>query len=83
MATALLLRPPREFLRTLNDDELDPIVPAYYVLVNHWRKQFGERFNIQADQSKVLAKACERLLALSDLDTASVEQGFDRAFTSF
>lgn len=82
IAPVLLLRP-HEFLRTLNDHELDPIVPAYYVLVNHWGKLLGERFEIQADQSKVLVKARERLLALSELDIAPVEQGFDHRKMEF
>jgi hypothetical protein len=53
------------------------------VLADYWGKRLGESFEIWADQSKVLVKERERLLALSDQDITPVEQGFDRRKVQF
>ncbi len=82
IAPVLLLRA-EEFLPLLDDHELDPLIPAYYSLVDHWGKQLRERFEIRADQSKVLVKERERLLVFSDEGIAPVVQGFDRRTMEF
>jgi len=81
--TPVLLLRQEEFFKTLGEHELDPLVPSYYVLADHWGRRLGERFEIWADQSKVLVKERERLLALADQDIAPVVQGFDRRQMEF
>ena len=81
-APVLLLRR-EEFFETLGDHELDPLVTSYYLLVDHWGKKLGDRFEMCADQSKVLVKERDHLLALADPDIAPVEQGFDRRKMQF
>lgn len=81
-APVLMLRP-EELLPLLDGRELDPLVPAYYILVDHWGKTLGERFEIRPDQSKALAKERARLLDLADQEIAPVRQGFDRRTMEF
>ena len=77
-APVFLLRDCNELFKTLNDDELDPLVPAYHVVVNHWGKSLGCFYQIIADESKVLARERSRLLALSDPNLEPVSVGYDR-----
>lgn len=63
------------FLRhiTAADFDHDPIIPAYHTLANEWSKQTSGRFEVLADESKVLAHERERLLKFSDPDLKEVE----------
>jgi hypothetical protein len=72
-----------EFINSLNDAELDPLIPAYYVLVNHWGRALGRNYDVHADRSKVLAAERERLLALGNESIAPVVAGFDRRTMDF
>jgi hypothetical protein len=36
IAPVLLVREPNDFFKTLSGDELDPIVPAYFLMAGHW-----------------------------------------------
>src|SRR5262249_22151118 len=78
IAPAFLMSDPSELLQGLGDHELDPLVPAYYVIVNHWGESIGEAYEIVADQSKVLAQERARLLTLSDPNVKPVRAGYDR-----
>jgi hypothetical protein len=63
------------FLRHTGVDDFDhdPIIPAYHTLANEWSKQTSARFEILADESKVLAIERERLLKFSDPNLKEVE----------
>jgi hypothetical protein len=82
IAPALLVRP-AEFFSLLGDHVLDPIIPSYYVLSDYWGRSLQQSFEICADQSKVLVKERQRLLALGDQNITAVEQGFDRRKMQF
>ena len=82
-APVFLMRDANEFFRTLNADELDPLVPAYHVMAGHWGKCVGASYELIADESKVLAKERLRLLALSDPTLKSVTVGYDRRKIEF
>ena len=77
-APVFLMSDSSELLEGLGDDELDPLVPAYYVIVDHWGKSVGEVYEIVADESKVLAKARGRLLTLSEPNLKPFSAGYDR-----
>lgn len=78
-----VLLDPAELLPMFSGDELDPLVPAYHLLANHWGKQLGEQFILVSDQSKVLAKERERLLALSSKTIRPFVAGYDRRTVDF
>ena len=78
-----LMRDCSELFKTLGDDELDPLVPAYYVVVDHWGTSVGDIYEVIADESKILAKARGLLLALSDPNLKPVTVGYDRRRTEF
>jgi hypothetical protein len=77
-APVFLMSESSELLGGLGDHELDPLVPAYYVVVDHWGKSISDIYEVIADQSKVLAKERGRLLALSDSNLKPVSAGYDR-----
>ncbi|MGA2030099.1 MAG: hypothetical protein ABSG87_08510 [Verrucomicrobiota bacterium] len=72
------MRDHNELFETINPDELDPLVPAYYVVVNHWGKSIGCFYEVVADESKVLAKERARLLKFSNPDLKPISVGYDR-----
>jgi len=78
IAPVCLMSDSSELLERLGDDELDPLVPAYYVVVDHWGKAIKEEYEIFADASKVLARERSRLLTLSDRNLKPVSAGYDR-----
>ena len=78
VAPILLVRNADEFLRTLIADELDPLVPAYHVMAEHWGKSIGTHYDLVADESKVLAKERGNLLRMSDSRLRHVIVGYDR-----
>jgi hypothetical protein len=82
-APVFLMSDSSELFETLGDDELDPLVPAYYVIVDHWGKSVGDVYEVVADESKVLARERERLLALSDPNLKPVSAGYDRRKMDF
>ncbi len=82
-APVFLMRDCSELFKTLGDDELDPLVPAYYVVVDHWGTSVGDIYEVIADESKALAKARGLLLALSDPKLNPVTVGYDRRKTEF
>jgi hypothetical protein len=73
----------REVLPMIGEDELDPLVPGYYVLAGHWGKLLGEAFEMVVDRSKVLAKEQPRLMKLASGDLARFEAGHDRRTMEF
>jgi Protein of unknown function (DUF3800) len=77
-APVLLISDYHRFFATFNADELDPLIPAYHTLVNHWSASQNSQFAIIADDSKVLAKERSRLLMFSDPRIKSVTVGYDR-----
>jgi len=77
-APAFLMRNSDELFETLGNDELDPLVPAYHCIVNHWGSVWGGNFEVIADDSTVLAKERARLLALASPDLKPVSVGYDR-----
>lgn len=62
----------------LNEDELDPLIPAYHALVGNWGDVLGELYEMVADESKMLVKERERLLQLSRGDLRPVRAGYDQ-----
>ena len=72
-----------EFLGLLTGDELDPLIPAYHALAGIWGKSLGGRYELFADESKVLAKERDRLLALADPSLKPVRVGYDRRKIEF
>jgi Protein of unknown function (DUF3800) len=58
---------------TAADFDHDPIIPSYHTLANEWSKQTSGRFEILADESKVLAHERGRLLKFSDPNLKEVE----------
>lgn len=81
--SASVLLDPAELLPMLSGDELDPLVPAYHLLANHWGRQLGGQFSIIADRSKVLATERERLLAFSSKTIRPFVAGYDRRTVDF
>jgi hypothetical protein len=81
--TPVLLLKRDEFFRTLGEHELDPLVPCYYHLADHWGEYLHETFEICADHSNVLIKERAWLLALASQEIAPVKQGFDRRTMTF
>jgi hypothetical protein len=47
-------------------DELDPLVPAYFVLVLKWSDSLSGSFTVLADESKAVARQREHLMRLAD-----------------
>jgi hypothetical protein len=82
-APVFLMHDCHELFEMLADDELDPLVPAYSVIVNHWGEAIGDSYEVIADESKVLAKGRARLLALSDPNLKPVSAGYDRRRMEF
>lgn len=78
IAPILLVDNADEFLMTLNDDELDPLLPAYYLLAGYWGKSLSARYELVADASKVLAKERGHLLRFSDPSLKPIRIGYDR-----
>lgn len=72
-----------ELLEGLADQDLDPLVPAYYVVVDQWGKSIGDFYEVIADQSKVLAKERGRLLTLAEPNLKPVSAGYDRRRMDF
>ncbi len=72
-----------ELLEGLGDHEFDPLVPAYYVMADHWGRSVGDVYEIVADESKLLAKERGRLLTLADPDLKSISAGYDRRKMDF
>ncbi len=71
------------FLKTVNSDELDPLIPAYHATVDHWGKSLGCLFEVVADESKVLARERARLLMFSDPSLKPASVGYDRRKIDF
>jgi hypothetical protein len=82
-APVFLLSDSSELLEGLGDHELDPLVPAYYVIVDHWGKSIGDIYEVTADQSKVLARERSRLLTLAARNLKAVSAGYDRRKMDF
>jgi hypothetical protein len=82
-APVFLMSDSSELLEGLGNDELDPLVPAYYVLVDHWGKSVGDVYELIADESKVLAKERGRLLTFADPNLQPVSAGYDRRKMDF
>lgn len=51
-------------------DELDPLVPAYFVLVERWGRSLNQPFVVLADDSKALARQRDHLMKMA---AASIE----------
>lgn len=83
IAPVFLMSDSSELLEGLGNDELDPLVPAYYVIVDHWGKSIGGVYEVIADESKVLAKERGRLLTLADPNLKPVSAGYDRRTMDF
>jgi hypothetical protein len=47
-------------------DELDPLVPAYFVLVLKWSNALKGSFRVLADEAKALARNREHLMKMAD-----------------
>jgi hypothetical protein len=77
-APVFLMSDSSELFEGLGDDELDPLVPAYYVIVDHWGKSVGDIYEVIADESKVLARERGRLLTLSEFNLKPFSAGYDR-----
>jgi hypothetical protein len=77
-APLLLMHDADQLFRTLSHDELDPLVPAYCSMAGYWGKSIAGLYELIADESKVLARQRDRLLALSDPNLKSVTIGYDR-----
>lgn len=82
-APVFLMRDCRELFESVGDNELDPLIPAYHVIVDHWGKSVGAVYEVIADDSKALAKARVHLLALSDPNLKCVSAGYDRRRMDF
>lgn len=78
LAPVLLMRDSTEFFKSLNEDELDPLVPAYHLMAGRWGESIGGPYELIADESKVLAKARSNLMKLSDPSLEPVSVGYDR-----
>ncbi len=48
------------------DDELDPLVPAYFVLVLKWSNALKGSFTVLADEAKALARNRQGLMKMAD-----------------
>jgi hypothetical protein len=77
------MRDCHELFQTLGADELDPLIPAYPLLVDYWGKVIGDNYDVIADESKVLAKGRGQLLAMSDPHLKPVSAGYDRRRLEF
>lgn len=82
-APVFLIKNCEDFFRTVNADELDPVIPSYHTSVDHWGKSLGCYFEVIADASKVLAKERARLLAFSNTKLKPVNVGYDRRKIEF
>jgi len=78
LVPVLVMRDCNELFNMLGDEEFDPIVPAYYVVIDHWGKSISGRYKIIADESRVLAKERNRILTFSDQKLKSISVGYDR-----
>ena len=67
---AALLLNPDELLPMGSETELDPLVPSYHLLADHWGKRLVERFEMVVDRSKVLAKEQALLMKFSSADVS-------------
>jgi hypothetical protein len=67
----------KRFVESVSADELDPIPPSYALLANSWGKQFGQSFDVLADESKVLATYKPVLMKLSASDVAPIQAGYN------
>lgn len=83
IAPVCLLCGSDELFESIGADELDPLIPAYHVLADHWGKVLSAGYEIVADESKVLARARSRLLLLSDPNLKPVTAGYDRRKMEF
>lgn len=82
-APVFLMGDSSELFEGLGDNELDPLVPAYYVIVDHWGKYLGDVYEVIADESKVLARERGRLLTLSESNLKPFSAGYDRRKMDF
>ena len=82
-APVFLMSDSSELFEGLGNDELDPLIPAYYVVVDHWGKSIGDIYEVIADESKVLAKECGRLLTVANPNLKPVSAGYDRRKIDF
>ena len=82
-APVLLMQDCNELFRTLSADELDPLVPAYEVIVDYWGKAKGHVFDVLADESKALAGVRGHLLSLADPNLKPFSAGYDRRKIDF
>jgi hypothetical protein len=83
IAPVFLMSDCSELMAMLDENELDPLVPAYHAIVGHWGRQIGCNFEVIADNSKVLAQARQRLLTLSDPNLKSFSAGYDQRRMEF
>ena len=82
-APVLLISDYQSFFATIGADELDPLIPAYHTLVQHWTATQNGQFVIVADDTKVVAKERSRLLMFSDPNLKPVTVGYDRRKASY
>jgi len=68
---------PEGWLKYTGKDELDPLIPAYYVLADEWGKTLKDRFLILADDSKTLAKERDQFLEFAHQDLREAKIGSD------
>jgi len=80
---AALLLNPDELLPMVSETELDPLVPSYHLLADHWGKRLVERFEMVVDRSKVLAKEQALLMKFSSADVSPFRAGYDRRTVEF
>lgn len=57
---------PDFWLPYLAGNELDPLIPSYYTLIDAWGQQLKADFEVVSDESKTLAGEMERLRQFSD-----------------
>jgi hypothetical protein len=83
IAPVFLMQDSSELLAMFDENELDPLVPAYHAIVGHWGRRIGGNFEVIADNSKVLAKARQQLLTLSDPNLKPFSAGYDQRRMEF
>ncbi|RYZ81896.1 MAG: DUF3800 domain-containing protein [Proteobacteria bacterium] len=66
------------FLATIAKSELNPALPSFAFLLDHWGKIIGGRFEAVCDESKSLDEQKLLLDSLSDAQLAQIESGYDR-----
>jgi hypothetical protein len=66
---------PDSWLPFLHGSELDPLIPAYYTLVDEWGKTLRARFEVIADESNTLSQERDRLMKFASQDLRNIQVG--------